>query len=903
MKRILAALALALLATFATAATTVQDRSPFAQGLWWDPNKPGSGFDLFSAAGQVMVIWYTYDAAGQPVWYTAQGAQGETGNVDWPLYKFRWNGSAAEPTQVGTIRLSIGAPESATIKWSFDNASGTIAIAPFIQSGMVNEVDDTGTWFDPAKPGWGLSVLDQGEVLGAALYFYDPSGAPTWLAGFGRSSSIVLTKSSGACPDCPYRTPSASYGGALSFDWKDDSQITLHASLDVPMAAGIAVDGKRMSQLSRPASTRPADRQLARFDAASLRDFLARGLMSVPYFSGYSSTSPFSAAPPGASSGTAFSPTNLQEAGVDEAGLVKSDGRRVFTYDYASSQRLAAIRVAQVAPDGSSASLLGTVPIADGKAASVQQAGLVVYGDKLVSVHGSQAFVGYWPMASGSNWTGGRTQVEVLDLSGSGLPVSRWKVDFDGYIVATRRIGGMLYIVSRFTPSLPGFAFGTTDPAVRVQNQARIDAAGLAQLLPSLRLDASTVVPLVAADKTYLPPEGTRLKMADLVTVTAIDLDALAVRDTLTIAGSVETVYASSTTLVVATSRWDTHAPTTGTYLPEPPFARTDVHLVRLGAQSMSVIGSGTVEGAISASADQAPFRISEYGGRVRIVTSNMNYQWGPAYANRLTVVEPSAAVPGTLKTVAWLPNAQRPDSLGKPRETLHATRFVGDRLYAVTFKKIDPLYVLDLSAPADPRIAGMLEMPGFADYLHPLPDGLLLGFGKDAIPAAVTGDADFAWYQGLLVSLYDVSDAAHPAEKQRVLIGRRGSNSALLDHHHAFSELQLAPGRLAFSIPGSVNDGAPMYSYASDPNSTYYPWQYSGLLRFELQGTTRADTKIVPLPPLVTHTAASPTTYAPYPDAGSAGGRSVMFMKGTVYVGYGKFWHRDDAGTVTGPF
>jgi hypothetical protein len=266
---------------------------------------------------------------------------------------------------------------------------------------------------------------------------------------------------------------------------------------------------------------------------------------------------------------------------------------------------------------------------------------------------------------------------------------------------------------------------------------------------------------------------------------------------------------------------------------------------------------------------------------------------------NRLVVLEPSANVPGLLKTIAWLPNAQRPQALGKPREALHGTRFVGDRLYAVTFKKIDPLYVVDLANPRDPRIAGSLEVPGFSDYLHPLPNGLMLGFGKAAVPAGVPGDfGDFAWYQGLQVALYDVSNAGQPTEKQRVLIGKRGSSSALLDHHQAFSALQVAPDRLSFAIPGSVNDGTPTYNSG---DSTYYPWQYSGLLRFELQGTTAASAKIATLPPLTTHS--MQTTGYPNPDPGSRDGRSVLFPNGTLFVGNGKFWHQDSAGMVTGPF
>jgi hypothetical protein len=82
---------------------------------------------------------------------------------------------------------------------------------------------------------------------------------------------------------------------------------------------------------------------------------------------------------------------------------------------------------------------------------------------------------------------------------------------------------------------------------------------------------------------------------------------------------------------------------------------------------------------------------------------------WGGVSQNRVTILEPSTLAPGLLKTVAYLPNPQRPQMLGKPNEILYGARFAGDRLYAVTFKSIDPLYVVDLANVADPRIAGAM--------------------------------------------------------------------------------------------------------------------------------------------------------------------------------------------------
>jgi hypothetical protein len=327
----------------------------------------------------------------------------------------------------------------------------------------------------------------------------------------------------------------------------------------------------------------------------------------------------------------------------------------------------------------------------------------------------------------------------------------------------------------------------------------------------------------------------------------------------------------------------------------EPPFYSTDIHQIRLAADAMTIVASGSIEGMLGYDADKAAFRLSEHQGRLRAVTSSST-MWG-IDRNRLTILEPSTLVPGVLKTVSYLPNARRPQTLGKPGEVLYSTRFLGDRLYAVTFKKVDPLYVVDVTDSADPKIAGALDLPGFSEYLQPLPNGLLLGFGKDAKPASTMGDGQFAWYQGLQLTLFDVANAAQPRELQRVLLGKRGSDSALLRSHHAFSALMQPNGTGSFALPARIHDGpGPL---AEDWQT--YPWQYSGLMRFELRGTTAADARLMQQPTLVTHHASQPVQS--WRDAASDGARSVLFRSGTIYVTNGQFWRQDTAGNAFGPF
>jgi hypothetical protein len=145
---------------------------------------------------------------------------------------------------------------------------------------------------------------------------------------------------------------------------------------------------------------------------------------------------------------------------------------------------------------------------------------------------------------------------------------------------------------------------------------------------------------------------------------------------------------------------------------------------------------------------------------------------------------ESNVAGKGELTTVATLPNSRRPAAIGKPNEQVYAVRFDGDRAYVVTFLRTDPLYVLDLADPTDPKISGELNITGFSDYLLPLANNLLLGVGKDAdLTGRVTG---------VKVSLYDVTTASAPIEIANRIYGTTGSTSALDGSPHGLNVLTI---------------------------------------------------------------------------------------------------------------
>lgn len=142
---------------------------------------------------------------------------------------------------------------------------------------------------------------------------------------------------------------------------------------------------------------------------------------------------------------------------------------------------------------------------------------------------------------------------------------------------------------------------------------------------------------------------------------------------------------------------------------------------------------------------------------------------------------------------------------------------------------------MVDLSDPQDTFVAGELEIEGYSDYLHPLPNGLLIGLGKDAVPAEPGDDFRGAWFQGVKLSLFDVSQPSNPIELNSIIIANRGTTTPALLNPRAFTYLPQSGDRSARVALGmDVHDLVPWF--ISEPRvNTSYQWSRTGLYLFEV--------------------------------------------------------------------
>jgi hypothetical protein len=222
----------------------------------------------------------------------------------------------------------------------------------------------------------------------------------------------------------------------------------------------------------------------------------------------------------------------------------------------------------------------------------------------------------------------------------------------------------------------------------------------------------------------------------------------------------------------------------------------TRLHKIALNAGAPSYAGSVDIDGIVW-TGGQADFRLSEKDGDLRAFASRFDPASPDFVDHYLYVLRESADAP-ELEVIAQLPNASRPEEIGKPNEQLQGVRFKDERAYAVTFERIDPLYVIDLSDPTDPKIEGTLEITGFSDFLHPVSDDLLLGLGTSESNA-------------LKLELFDISSPSQPLSLGSDVLGGPGSYSEAMFDRHAFTYLADVNGVDRFTIPADLttDDGS----------------------------------------------------------------------------------------------
>ena len=532
-----------------------------------------------------------------------------------------------------------------------------------------------------------------------------------------------------------------------------------------------------------------------------------------------------------------YSATNVQVEGVDEADIAKNDGEYLYvvkkqTY-YSEVQKNPGISIVKAYPP-SQAEVVSTID----DIGTVQE--IFVNGDMLVAFGTQQVEVtepdepAVTPPNPPSTASGGQQQmvarpgyypyprylqqayVKVFDISDRTSPVLEKTVSIEGGYAQSRMIGSRVYAV--FDRNTNYYAYGYEKDSApvepnyyvdgkirtpRPQDVAYIDFPDYSYQYAVFftidldRIEAEPekdIVLMGSSQNFYVSQKNAYLTYTaydyspqwddiDLVLpplppevsqeLTAIDARNISDwrKDRLKLAvGQAWLANQSDETQNDIRTRISAIGVVGGVVMPRPVRnERTVIHKFSLGS-NVKYEGSGEVGGHVlnQFSMDESGdfFRIATTSGELGGFGSNSK-----SVENGIYVLDESLEVVGKLEGLA-------------PGEKIYSARFMGDRAYLVTFKKVDPLFVIDLKDPANPKVLGKLKIPGYSDYLHPYDENYLIGLGKDAVPAE---NGDFAWYQGGKLSLFDVRDVANPKEVASYKIGDRGTESEALHDHKAF--------------------------------------------------------------------------------------------------------------------
>ena len=647
-----------------------------------------------------------------------------------------------------------------------------------------------------------------------------------------------------------------------------------------------------------------------------LRAQLQQGLMAT-----YSGSSEFAYGPTGVTGGPSGLPgapspdgsvstTNVQELGVDEADRIKSDGNMLYILKSHQSLREVPsaglpdqLRILDLDREAPSAVAVAELDLTFEE--SQRASGMYLHSEANQLVVTATRWLyespfpiwGFWysPLA----WLDATSSVALVDVVNPAFPVQTTTLELDGEIISSRTIDDVLYLATRYHPNVPGLDFYNPATPDAVEHIKRIENAELVDLLPKYRTtDDPQSRLLVDPGDCYLPTDDAPGSAADVITLVALDLNTLKPLDSTCFVGATETIYVSLGSIYVASTRYgyELMFANDGTLVVDyaQPNVETDLHKFSLEEGQISYRASASVDGHLGWNVARKPFRLSEQGDDLRVITytDELTPDASPV---ALSVLRDNGS--DELELLSRLPNATHPEPIGKPGEELYATRFVGERAYLVTFLITDPLYVIDLSEPAAPYVAGELEISGYSDYLHPIEGGFVVGVGKEAIPDP-GGDFRGAWYQGVKVALYDVRDPARPVEVHAVELGKRGSHADVLGNHRAFTYLPAASGRNPrIAIGAQINERG---AGPGDHPSTFYSWSYSGLHLFEVDPTAGALLEQGAM--VVERYQESPTSSSSSPIAGDD--RAVLADEAVFYVHgddvYSAFW--SDPGSWHGP-
>ncbi|MBG9456979.1 hypothetical protein ABE61_24135 [Lysinibacillus sphaericus] len=341
------------------------------------------------------------------------------------------------------------------------------------------------------------------------------------------------------------------------------------------------------------------------------------------------------------------------------------------------------------------------------------------------------------------------TKASLYDISNPKNPKLIREVGQEGYLQDIRITNDTLYLIGNMHPNY-WMLREKKAPDLKPKTYDSVEG----KEYKSLPLEKISILPNTM-DGTY-----------SLMTAVDLKNGAQKTANTKGYLGGSSGLYMSENALYLTTPIYDGNiVPAAGIIMDRiwmPRTTNTQVFKWNVDGTDMNFVGTTEVKGSVL-----NQYSMDEYKGNFRIVTTEGN-AWDEQQLskNHLFILDNKLQQLGAVKDLA-------------PGEKVYSARFMGEKAYVVTFKQVDPLFVIDVANPKKPTVLGELKIPGFSNYLHPLDDTHLIGIGYDTEQRYDTyTKRNFTVTTNMKMSLFDVSDFKHPKEQSTVKIGGKGSYS-----------------------------------------------------------------------------------------------------------------------------
>lgn len=512
---------------------------------------------------------------------------------------------------------------------------------------------------------------------------------------------------------------------------------------------------------------------------------------------------------PSQTEGPDYSETNIQVEGVDEADIIKTDGEYIYIV---SGGNITIVKAypPEEAKVLSKISLNGSITgiFINGNKLVVFETEYGIYPLYEITVDDSASIPepenGSTPVEEPSRdpseptiepampepitpiiYEPPTTSIKVYDISDKENPVLTRNFSIDGNYFSSRMIGDYVYVVAtQYTFFIEKDVF-----------------------LPRVHSDNETEA-ISATDIYYYNSSDISYSFTSIVALN-VQNDAQEPTHETILLGGTSAIYVSQSNiyLVFPDYTWE-----------ENETMKTVIQRIKIENDSIIFAAEGEVPGYVL-----NQFSMDEHNGYFRIATTVENFNWRTfdeeaTSKNNVYVLDMNLNIVGKLEDLA----------LG---ETIYSARFMGDRGYLVTFRQVDPLFVIDLQDPTNPKVLGQLKVTGYSDYLHPYDENHLIGIGKET-----NLDKDNPLYQGVKISLFDASDVSNPVELAKYEIGDRGTDSPVLWDHKALlfdkeKNLLVIPVLVAEIDPSQYEGDVPAWAYGE------YVWQGAYVFDISLDG------------------------------------------------------------------